>query len=115
MRSALRHLGQPEQLCDEPLARAPLVTRWGPSPGSLEAADTLKAVVLRAIDTLDGRDRHAELLRRTYVEPASKQLAVADEVSMAFSTYRRHLKTATDRLVERLWAWETTGLRPRDD
>ncbi|MFW6051510.1 MAG: ATP-binding protein [Myxococcota bacterium] len=115
VRAALRCLAQPERLCEVALSRAPLVARLGMDPGSLEAAEALRQLMLAAIDTLGGPERHADILRRTYIEPADKQLVVADELGMAFSTYRRHLKTATDRLIERLWAWETRGVPAQYD
>ena len=108
-RKALKRLRQPERLKRSPLAQAPLVVRQGARPGTLEAGERLRATLERAMDALAGPEGHRELLRRTYVEEAAKQLAVADDLGMAFSTYRRHLATATERLLERLWAWELGG------
>jgi len=39
------------------------------------------------------------VIELTYFQPAPKQEAVADRLSLPFGTYRRHLTTARDRLA----------------
>jgi hypothetical protein len=42
----------------------------------------------------------------TYFNPAPKQEAAAGRLGLSFSTYRRHLTSGVDRLVEWLWQQE---------
>jgi DNA-directed RNA polymerase specialized sigma24 family protein len=46
------------------------------------------------------------VLERTFVAGAPSQEAAADVLDLPFSTYRRHLARAVDRLVEVLWGIE---------
>src|SRR5262249_49002794 len=49
------------------------------------------------------------VLDLTYFNPAPKQEAAADRLGLSFSTYRRHLTSGVDRLVEWLWQQEQTA------
>jgi hypothetical protein len=46
------------------------------------------------------------VIDRTFVRAAPTQEAAAEVLGLPFSTYRRHLATALDELVELLWAVE---------
>jgi len=46
------------------------------------------------------------VLNRTYLKPAPSQEAAASMLGLPFSTYRRHLAKAVDRLIDRLWSIE---------
>ncbi|MFD0523335.1 hypothetical protein [Paractinoplanes durhamensis] len=46
------------------------------------------------------------VLNRTYLRPAASQEAAAEVLGLPFSTYRRRLAKAIDRLIEVLWANE---------
>ena len=62
----------------------------------------LRAVLTSTIERLDlVRDR--DLLRETYLTADAKQLAIAERFHMPYSTYRRHLARAAERLAERMW------------
>jgi hypothetical protein len=113
LKDALKHLRRPESLMESALARAPFVVRRGVVPGSLRAAETLATIVVDELQKLGAQ--HSELLQRTYVEPAVKQLAVADDLNLPFSTYRRHLGQAIERLAARLWALEIDAATPPAD
>ena len=63
-----------------------------------EAAETLFA------NTRDQRLRR--VLDLTYFNPAPKQEAAAERLGLPFSTYRRHLTTAVERIIEWLWHQE---------
>ena len=89
------------------LARNPLL-RFGmhnlaASAGPLE----LQTLLNESANALFGNPRDEKLRRvieLTYFQPAQKQEAVADRLSLSFGTYRRHLTTARDRLTR--WLWE---------
>ena len=94
--AALRELNQPDRLATSPLAGSAL----GPD---------VRAALLAGIARLPEEPRGAPLRRvldRTYVRPAPSQEAAAQVLDLPFSTYRRHLARATDRLVDGLWAVE---------
>jgi hypothetical protein len=59
-----------------------------------------------ALTSADRGGRLADVLRRTYLEPASKQLAAAGELGLSFGTYRRYLGRALELLVTTLWRRE---------
>lgn len=48
-------------------------------------------------------ERYYRVLERAFFEPASKHEAAAAELGMGYSTFRRHLKTAIDRMTTWLW------------
>jgi hypothetical protein len=100
VRSALRDLNHPTELA----ANALIGGRLGADPAALRAA------VRRAVDGLAGTPKGDQLravLHRTFVRPAPTQEAAAEVLGLPFSTYRRHLGRAVDRLAEALWAAET--------
>ena len=49
------------------------------------------------------------MLDLTYFNPTPKQEAAAERLGMSFSTYRRQLATAVDRLTDWLWQQEQHG------
>jgi len=49
---------------------------------------------------------HRRVLETTYLARVPSQEAAAELLRLPFSTYRRHLAKATERLVEVLWAVE---------
>jgi hypothetical protein len=84
------------------LARNPLlrggIGNLGNSAGPLE----LKALLSETVSTLFGNPRDEKLRRvieLTYFQPAPKQEAVADRLSLSFGTYRRHLTIGRNRLA----------------
>jgi hypothetical protein len=109
VKRALRCVGQPCLLVG-----SPLVDRFSPSPDASPAArvEHLRSALLtacRAVRDEDGDLRGWSALDRTYLRPAVKQLAAADDLGLSYATYRRALAAATERVVARLWAQEPTG------
>ena len=51
------------------------------------------------------------MLDRTYVHAAPTQEAAAEVLDLPFSTYRRHLARALERLTDLLWAVEIGEVR----
>lgn len=103
--AALPLLHQPDRLAASPLVGTALV-----DPTAEDPVASLVATLVGAIGALDGDRRGAEhrrVLERTYLRGAPSQEAAAELLGLPFSTYRRHLKQARDRLVEVLWAIET--------
>jgi hypothetical protein len=104
VRTALRDLHRDDRLATGPLMGSRLAEGPdGPDPKALRAA------VLRGVSALGRRPRGAGLQRvldRTFVRAAPTQEAAAEVLGLPFSTYRRHLATAVDELVDLLWAVE---------
>jgi len=69
----------------------------------------LKDLIAETAETLFASERDQRLYRvldLTYFNPVPKQEAAAAQLGMSFSTYRRHLAAAVDRLTEWLWRQE---------
>src|ERR1700681_2664341 len=81
------------------------------------SAPMTRTLLTDTVETLFGNPRDEKLRRvieLTYFQPALKQEAVADRLSLSFGTYRRYLTTARDRLAR--WLWENwRGARPGQD
>jgi hypothetical protein len=107
VREALRHWHDPAVLGRSPLLRSRLVRHQiRPSADRNERTAAFRAIVLEAAGTLAQAQRSAagyQALVRTYFDPAPVQKQAADELGMAFSTYRRHLTAAVTKLIELLW------------
>lgn len=88
------------------LARNPLADWLALSGPSSMRQQELRSHVQAAIARFgsQGDDaRHAHLLTATFLHGDTKQRAVAAELGMGFSTYRNHLRIATERLSLILW------------
>ncbi|MBK8445809.1 MAG: ATP-binding protein [Micropruina sp.] len=109
VRAALGGLTRPDRLADSPLLGSALVHR--PDPGELASA--LIAVIAGLADEPQGAE-HRRVLERTHLHTAPSQEAAAALLGLPFSTYRRHLAQAVERLCEVLWAIElgTSGGPP---
>jgi hypothetical protein len=86
--------------------------------GSTAVTDTvpaLREVVLSAIDALRTSsprgDRQARVLDATFVKPAPTQQEAADQLAMAFGTFRRYVTTALAELTSVLWFNELSARR----
>ena len=102
LKSALRDFHRADLLARNPLLRAQ-IRNLGEAGGPRE----LKALLVGTVGTLFGNPRDEKLRRvieLTYFQPAPKQEAVADRLSLSFGTYRRYLTAARDRLAR--WLWE---------
>jgi TolB-like protein len=104
LKDALRDFHSPDLLARNPLLRQG-ISNLPAFAGSLE----LQTLLTESASTLFGNPRDEKLRRvieLTYFQPAPKQEAVADRLSLSFGTYRRHLTTARDRLAR--WLWENS-------
>ena len=53
-----------------------------------------------------GDAAHARLLEQSFLVEPRKQLAIAHDLGMGLSTYRKHLAAAIQRVADRLWEKE---------
>jgi hypothetical protein len=78
-----------------------------PAAGDTERAAALRALVLEVLAPLAANPREApfyQALYYTYVMPVGSQDRTARRLGVPFSTFRRHLKSGTERLIAALWA-----------
>lgn len=116
LKTALKHADRPDVLGDNPLCDLRVV-----SPhliGAETPLDRGRALVaylrnLTAETFASPRDElHHRALVRTYFEPTwPKQHAVAADLGMGYSTYRRYLATAIERLASTLLHLEVAARR----
>lgn len=122
VRAALRDFHNTVTLRTNPLLRSNLVKRHndvGNEKGSSDGIDTTaQLVVLRNLlqttaTQLQQTPRNNKLYRalhHTYFQPAATQEQAAELLDLPFSTYRRHLRTGIDYLIETLWQQELEQL-----
>ncbi len=105
---ALRAWHQRERLAGNPLLHAAFVAQRSGDP-----EQTLRTLIVQAVETLD-HDPRAKWQRAavwlTYLKGGSTQQAVARELSVSFSTYRRYLKRGVERVCWYLWEEEMTHI-----
>lgn len=104
VRKALPQVSRPDRLADSPLLGSAII-----EPAAGGQTEQLRIVLLAAIVALGHERRGAEhrrVLERTYLKGARSQEDAAELLDLPFSTYRRHLGQAHDRLVEVLWSVE---------
>jgi class 3 adenylate cyclase len=103
IKTALRDFHHPDLLARNPLLRQGIGNfRASIGPPALE----LQAWLPEAARALFSNPRDEKLHRvidLTYFQPAIKQEAVADRLSLSFGAYRRQLTTARNRLARCLW------------
>ncbi|WP_328738707.1 ATP-binding protein [Streptomyces erythrochromogenes] len=103
VRDALRAIRRPDALARNPLNHSRVVT---------QSATALRTLLINGIDALrEGRsgDKHHRALTTTYIAGALTQEAAAERLGLPFSTYRRHLTSGIERLIDLLWRSELNG------
>ncbi len=103
VRDALRTLRQPELLEANPLQRSRLVAESGQL-----LAEVLEQAANALLDERGGEKRHRAVMT-TYFRGAPTQEAAAERLGLPFSTYRRHLTAAVERMSKVLWHHELRG------
>lgn len=111
LRDALKQLSRSATLRGNPLLGSRLVTdsAGGAAASESERAAALKKLIVDAAHVLQATPRDAKLHRafyHTYLQPAVSQEAAAELIDVPFSTYRRHLHTAIERVTATLWRKE---------
>lgn len=117
VRQGLRDLHRPDLLARNALLRTRLLAEPGPSgepgaqgaapggPGPQQLADLLRGAVGVLLE--DPRDdKLFRAVDRTYVASSRTQESAAALLGLPSSTYRRHLRQGTDRVVAELWQRE---------
>jgi hypothetical protein len=110
VKQALHDYARPGGLAGSPLLGSRLVSESatpGMSPG--ERVEILRSKIRAAADTLRLHPRDEKLFRaldHTYFHPAATQEAAAEILDLPFSTYRRHLTSGVQRLIDILWQEE---------
>lgn len=103
VRDALRHYTRPDALAECLLMRSRLVAS---EPTAESRVARLRELLLEAGASLEKDARTRKLydaLWHTYFEPASTQERAAEELGVAFNTYRYRLAKGTEALTEWLW------------
>ncbi|MFY1653691.1 AAA family ATPase [Solwaraspora sp. WMMB762] len=110
VRSAMRAWRRPDALAANPLVRTRLVADRpdGDRPDG-DPVDALRGVLGAALDGLRDDVRSHRVLVTTFVHGTPTQEAAADRLGLPFSTYRRHLTRALDRISDALWHRELHG------
>ena len=109
VKEALRNARRPADLARNPLCRSRLVAD---AAGETSPAEALLDLLVQATDTLAGDARDAKLHRvaaTTFFRGVPTQEAAAERLALPFSTYRRHLARAIDRITAWLWERELHG------
>jgi hypothetical protein len=113
VRRALRDFANPSALAANPLMRSRLVVeavREDASPA------TLQQLIRQAAESLRSAPRSEKFYRaveHTYLRPAPSQERAAEQLRLAFSTYRYHLARGTDAVIASLWERELNGSNNR--
>ena len=110
VRVALREFERPDRLARSVLLDAALIDAAAPDPAAA-LRDMLSDTIAALGDERRGAE-HRRVLERTYLRAVPSQEAAAQLLGLPFSTYRRHLALALERLVEVLWSIEIGTSRP---
>ncbi|HUB11125.1 MAG TPA: tetratricopeptide repeat protein [Acetobacteraceae bacterium] len=106
VRLALRHYVRADMLARNPLLGTALISR---TASDSDATEALRSIIAETTRTLFANERDQKLYRAlelTYLHPAGKQEAAAEQLGLSFSTYRRSLAAGIARLEEWLWQQE---------
>lgn len=113
IRAALHDYTRADKLRASPLLRARLVTgKVGVHARVEERTAALRELLKTTAETLQASPKDARLYRVLYhtcLQPAPTQERAAELLDLPFSTYRRYLKTATERVAGELWRRELEG------
>mgnify|MGYP001367672927 FL=1 len=107
---ALRDVSRPERLRGNPLLTAGFVERMaGPGASEGQRIQVLRRMLERAICELGLRPQYRRwqaVAESAYLHPVESQERMAERLGIPFSSYRRHLKSATEWITDFLWQLE---------
>ncbi len=106
VKDALRHYARADLLLGSRLLETRIVSGHRSKPADVTH---LQKILADAAEAIFVNERDQKLLRAvelTYFRAGPKQEVVAERLGLSFSTYRRHLKTGVERLIEWLWYQE---------
>ena len=113
VRQALKDYTRPDRLRHNPLLGTRLLSaRLNGAESPAERVDALKSVVKEAVETLANAPRDRRLHRvlvRAYLAPAPTLERAAEVLELPYSTFRRLLGTAVERVTTVLWHRELDG------
>jgi DNA-directed RNA polymerase specialized sigma24 family protein len=114
VRDLLRDWGSSGLVSANPLTRTRLAAPLDRSEE--ERTETLRRAVILAVESLaqDPRaSRFSRVLEATFLGSGLTQRMAAERLGLPYSTYRRHLTDAVQRVQEKLWELELFGAAPR--
>jgi adenylate cyclase len=110
VKDALRHYTRADRLLGNPLLEMRIAGGQETRPASIAHLQQLLAGTAETIFANERDQKLHRVLDLTYFRPAPKQEAAAERLGFPFSTYRRHLTAAVERLTEWLWHHEQEAL-----
>jgi hypothetical protein len=108
VKEALKAYAAPAGLMTSPLLRSRLMGEQLPADeaGRIRALMELIDAEVSALERSERDAAAGRALRLTYLKPAPSQAIAAERLDLPFSTYRRYLGRAIERVTEALWARE---------
>jgi hypothetical protein len=109
VKRALRDVTRQETLSQSVLARCRVVIEC---PYAREGTNRVRSALETAAESLVSSPKDEKLysvIKATFLTPAHTQEAAAERLGLPFSTYRRHLGSAIERIVDFLWQRELHG------
>ncbi|MGV1007424.1 MAG: AAA family ATPase [Dermatophilaceae bacterium] len=107
VRRALRGLTRTDRLRSSPLLASRLVAARVPAEAkTAERVEALREVLVGACRSLQSDPRAYRVLHRSFLAPAPSLEAAAEALGMPSSTFRRHLTSAVEGVIELLWEQE---------
>jgi hypothetical protein len=106
---ALKFITIPKKLTSSILLQCMFVKKNTTDPTEINLALTLADKLSSAVAGLENAPKSENLHRvlyRTFINPVGSQEQTADFLYMSFSTYRRNLKKAVERIADVLWIEE---------
>jgi adenylate cyclase len=103
VKDALRNYTRADLLVRSPLLQTRIATGREAKQATVPHLQQALAEAAETIFVNERDQRRRRVLELTYFQSAAKQEAVAERLGLPFSTYRRHLTTAIERLSEWLW------------
>ena len=114
VKEALRRYTRADLLLESPLLETRIMAGGGPKGSHVGRLQQVLADATQAIFVSERDQKLQRVLELTYFRPAQKQEVAAERLGLSFSTYRRHLTAAVDRLTEWLWRREQEAQRAND-
>lgn len=107
---ALKDYHSEKKLGNNPLTRSRLVVaEVGTNHHDGQHISVLRKKLDHAIQKIEQSpkdERYHRIIYRTFINPVGSQEQVAEFLSIPYSTYRRHLKKATELVCDTLWRQE---------
>ncbi|ARA94715.1 hypothetical protein AWN76_017180 [Rhodothermaceae bacterium RA] len=113
VKEALQSFTRLDRLQDNPLMRSRVVLdQIEEGADEADRARTLRQLLLQVAEPLKASPREAKFyraLQATYFDPAPTQERAAEALDLPFSTYRRHLRSGIEAVIQALWQREIRG------